>query len=577
MSAYFTSHDGVELFYQHRPAKSPSPTKKAIVLFHRGHEHSGRIWHVADELVLDDCDFFAWDARGHGQSPGARGDAPSFGCLVADVDAFIHHIHNQYNIATDNIVVVAQSVGAVLVATWLHDYAPKIRGAILASPAFQVKLYVPFAHTGLSLMHKLRGNFFVQSYVKAHYLTHDTERIASYQTDAHIARAISVRILLGLSQASKRVVRDAQAITTPIQLLMSGNDWVVAHTPQHRFYNRLGSHIKERHIYADFYHDTLGEQDRELAIDAMRQFISRLFEQTPHTIDRTQAHTHGASKREADELGTPLAPWSARGLYWRGQKRLIQLGANWSEGLKLGKETGFDSGSTLDYVYRNTPTGSNAFGRLVDKNYLNAIGWRGIRQRKQHLQTMIQDAVQRLRAEQRPVNVLDVAAGHGRYILDALSHDALPDAIVLRDYSDINVTAGQQLIQERGLTNIARFEAANAFERANYQHLSPRPTLGIVSGLYELFADNDTINQSLLGFADALERDAYLIYTNQPWHPQLEMIARCLTSHRAGDAWVMRRRSQLEMDQLVHAAGFDKIRQLIDEDGIFTVSLARKR
>jgi hypothetical protein len=34
---------------------------------------------------------------------------------------------------------------------------------ILASPAFKVKLYVPFARPSLRLMHKLRGNFFVNS------------------------------------------------------------------------------------------------------------------------------------------------------------------------------------------------------------------------------------------------------------------------------------------------------------------------------------------------------------------------------------------------------------------------------
>ncbi|WP_410961897.1 class I SAM-dependent methyltransferase family protein, partial [Salmonella sp. SAL4457] len=41
-----------------------------------------------------------------------------------------------------------------------------------------------------------------------------------------------------------------------------------------------------------------------------------------------------------------------------------------------------------------------------------------------------------------------------------------------------------------------------------------------------------------------------------PWHPQLELIARALTSHRQGQAWVMRRRTQAEMDKLVAAAGF---------------------
>ncbi|EPN57718.1 hypothetical protein A235_31307, partial [Pseudomonas syringae pv. actinidiae ICMP 19079] len=58
--------------------------------------------------------------------------------------------------------------------------------------------------------------------------------------------------------------------------------------------------------------------------------------------------------------------------------------------------------------------------------------------------------------------------------------------------------------------------------------------------------------------------------------PQLELIARALTSHREGQAWVMRRRSQSEMDQLVEAAGFRKITQRVDEWGIFTVSLAQR-
>jgi hypothetical protein len=32
----------------------------------------------------------------------------------------------------------------------------------------------------------------------------------------------------------------------------------------------------------------------------------------------------------------------------------------------------------------------------------------------------------------------------------------------------------------------------------------------------------------------AIEPGGYLVYTGQPWHPQLEMIARALTSHRGG-------------------------------------------
>ena len=64
-----------------------------------------------------------------------------------------------------------------------------------------------------------------------------------------------------------------------------------------------------------------------------------------------------------------------------------------------------------------------------------------------------------------------------------------------------------------------------------------------------------------------------MVYTGQPWHPQVEVIARTLTN-REGQPWVMRRRTQAEMDALVREAGFRKIDMLIDEYGIFTVSLA---
>ena len=72
-----------------------------------------------------------------------------------------------------------------------------------------------------------------------------------------------------------------------------------------------------------------------------------------------------------------------------------------------------------------------------------------------------------------------------------------------------------------------------------------------------------------------MREGGYLIYTNQPWHPQLEMIARTL-DNREGKRWVMRCRPQAELDDLVRQAGFEKLETLTDEDGIFTVSLAQR-
>lgn len=56
---HFLTSDNTVLFYRHWPAPAPCMTPKVIVLFHRGHEHSGRLQHIVDELAMPDTVFYA--------------------------------------------------------------------------------------------------------------------------------------------------------------------------------------------------------------------------------------------------------------------------------------------------------------------------------------------------------------------------------------------------------------------------------------------------------------------------------------------------------------------------------------
>ena len=183
-----TLPDGVELFY--RAWLPATPTEKSLVIFHRGHEHSGRVQDIVEALDLADVAVFAWDARGHGRTPGERGYAPHFATLVKDVDCFVRHLAETFGKRPENMVVLAQSVGAVTVAAWVHDYAPRIRAMVLAAPALAIKLYVPAAIPGLRLLLRMRPGrkTFIKSYVKATMLTHDPEQARRYDEDSLIAR-----------------------------------------------------------------------------------------------------------------------------------------------------------------------------------------------------------------------------------------------------------------------------------------------------------------------------------------------------------------------------------------------------
>ncbi|WP_137938438.1 bifunctional alpha/beta hydrolase/class I SAM-dependent methyltransferase [Chitinivorax sp. B] len=573
----FTSFDGVALFYRHWPATQPGPEQKAVALFHRGHEHSGRMQDVVDKLDLPDFDLFAWDARGHGLSPGDRGYAEHFGVLVKDIDSFVQHINQQHGVPTKQIAIMAQSVGAVLATTWVHDFAPPVRCLVLATPALKVKLYVPLAIPALRFLMLFKKKAFVQSYVKPKLLTHDPVKIESYQQDKLITRAIAVNILVSLFDTANRLIRDAAAVHPPTLMLTSGNDWVVHQQPQWALFDGLASKIKEKHLFPGFFHDTLNEKDNHLPIGKAREFILRAFSQPQSSPSLLNAHREGYTYQEYQALTQPLSMFSPKRWNFALTRLGLKIGAWFSDGIRLGVQTGFDSGSTLDYVYRNQPSGFTPFGKLVDWFYINSIGWRGIRLRKQHLEQLLAQTMAKVAASGQAVHLVDIAAGHGRYILDALAAFKQPFTAVLRDYSPINVDAGQKLITERGLSDKVHFIQGDAFDQASLANLSPKPTVAVVSGLYELFPDNDMIQRSLAGLAQAIPAGGYLVYTNQPWHPQLEMIARALTSHRDNQPWIMRRRTQLEMDQLVEAAGFEKQDQLIDEWGIFSVSVARRK
>ena len=150
----------------------------------------------------------------------------------------------------------------------------------------------------------------------------------------------------------------------------------------------------------------------------------------------------------------------------------------------------------------------------------------------------------------------------------------IPLSAVLRDYKQENLDAARRLATELGVANVS-IVPGDAFDRASLANITPKPTITIVSGLYELFPSNEPVMDSLRGLAEAVEPGGFLIYTNQPWHPQMEFIARVLRN-REGHPWIMRRRTQAEMDDLVRTAGFEKVRQEIDQWGIFTVAMARK-
>ncbi|GAA3508052.1 alpha/beta fold hydrolase [Aquimarina addita] len=555
----FNSFDGSEIFYRTWNFK---PSQKTIIIIHRGHEHSERLQDIATSSQFSQFNVFGFDLRGHGHTKTETSSV--FMDYVRDLDAFVKYLQSNYEVSTHDVFVVANSIGGVIAAAWAHDFAPNIAGMALLAPAFRINLIVPLANEMITLGTKLNKGLIIKSYVKSKMLTHDVAQQKAYDTDPLITRSIDAKLLIDLADAGKRLVEDAEAIDTPTLILSAEKDKVVFNKDQKIFFEKLDTDVKELVVLPDFFHGILFEKEKEMVYDKINAFIDKCFAQPqkePGILpDEFSLKEHNSlHNNEGNNFNFKFQKWS-----------LGKIGKI-SDGMAIGLKHGFDSGASLDYVYHNQPKGKLGFGKLMDKNYLEAIGWRGIRIRKQHLLQLLEKNIENLHKQGRNIKILDIAGGTGNYLFDI--KDAYPEAeIVINEFVKDNIEIGQKVIEEKKYQNV-RFTNFDCFDMATYTKINFEPNIIVVSGILELFGDNELASKALTGIKSIAEEGANVVYTGQPWHPQLKMIAYVLNSHQKKN-WVMRRRSQKELDRLMAFNHIYKETMLIDDFGIFTVSSA---
>ncbi|AUI88771.1 methyltransferase [Vibrio azureus] len=559
----FTTFDGQSLSY--RVWKGTNSNGKILLFLHRGHEHSARLEEITKNTAFNGYTIYSFDSRGHGYSEAK----PTFEFmnLVRDLNSFVSFICIQEKKEEQYIFLIANSVSGVVASTWVHDYAPKIAGMALVAPAFRIKLYIPFAKPLLKLALLFKPTLNITSYVKSKFLTHNKAEQIKYDNDDLITPNIPARQLTTLLDTGERIVADAAMITTPTLVLSAGKDYVVDSKVQGDFYSQLSSPLKRFIELESFYHGVLYENNAQLVFNEIAQFANEAFDYNSTDVSEKLIDV---AQQKCDKICYGSLPITTRINYAVQRISLKHLGFM-SKGMETGLQYGFDSGVTLDHVYKNQAEGVTILGKLIDKVYLNNIGWKGIRQRKAHSITEIKNKIISLKATGREVKILDIAGGPARYLIE-IADEFRDIKIQVRDYQIQNIEQGRQLAEQRGLTNII-YEQSDAFNIENYNIEKFQPNIVVISGIFELFPNNQLITNAIQGVASIIEDLGYLIYTGQPWHPNLRQIAHVLGNHQK-NKWVMRCRSQYELDKLFSQYGFEKENMHIDNWGIFTVSSA---
>ena len=566
----FNSYDRLILFYRY--SKPATNGKNALIFLHRGHEHSGRIVPFADKLSQDNFWCFAFDMRGHGLSHGQRAWAADFDSWVKDLNSFVGHIKQAFDINIKDTVLIANSVGSVMAVRWILNYGPDLKGCILGAPAFSIKLYIPLTLPFLRLVSKFSQYHFVTSYVRSNLLTRDEREAQAYENDPLITKKIGVNVLVTLFDAAKNCFQRLKDFEVPVLIFTAENDHIVHNRTHTHFYTQISSRIKKHILLQGFRHAVFHEKDQHKLIEPARKFIETLFlrdsKQLPAVIPQARSHTVQEYTQLHEKGSLPMQ------IYYSLYRLLLTRLGRRSNGISIGLQHGFDSGVSLDYVYQNKPSGTNFLGSLIDRIYLNSVGWKGIRKRKFNLKTVLLTITDILDNQGRVPVIFDVASGPGRYLFEIQQQQNFPIYLYLND-ADENSVKHAKHIAAHYQTNTTTYSNINVFNSFKVEDFNKVPNIIVISGLFELYENNQQVQHVISNLYDLLEDGGYLIYTGQPWHPQLELIGRIL-NNRNGQRWIMRRRVQSEMDQLVESAGFNKLSTESDGFGIFTVSCAQK-
>ena len=205
-----------------RPAGDPTGI---VVLTHGYADHCGRYREVAHVIAKAGWATFAYDCRGHGQSPGQRGYIDRFSTYLADLTAMQAAARRQFG-ASLPLVLLGHSHGSLITLRALAgDQPPAVAGAIVSSPFLGLRLAVPGWRRLLGrVASRIAPRLSQPNSLRAEDLTHDVQKQAEQRADPLCFHVATARWFTEASAAQDYVFAHAGRITVPTTWLVGHDD-----------------------------------------------------------------------------------------------------------------------------------------------------------------------------------------------------------------------------------------------------------------------------------------------------------------------------------------------------------------
>ncbi len=248
------------------PAGAP---RAAVALVHGLGEHSGRYEHVAERFTRAGIAVEAIDLRGHGRSPGPRGDT-RFAPAMGDLDWLVGSCGDR----GVPVFVYGHSLGALLTVAWLLERpAPPVAGAIVSAIGLHSALR---EQTGKVRAARVLGRAVpkvrMRSGIDPATLSRDPEVVRAYRDDKLVHDTASLGFGRDALEAIDAILAGAPRLSVPLLVIHGGEDQL-AYASGARELAALAPSVTTLHVYDGLFHEIHHEPERDRVLGDVLAWI----------------------------------------------------------------------------------------------------------------------------------------------------------------------------------------------------------------------------------------------------------------------------------------------------------------
>lgn len=252
----------------------PENAKAMLLIIHGLAEHRGRYSQHVEYFVEHQIACCAIDLPGHGAACANRGDIASFTACVNDLALLVDSL--KFKHPTLPLFIWGHSMGSLIATLVAAERSPKIRGMITSSVPVAAMDAVPKWRVSLfRFANRIVPTQRIRLPINYSAISRDAAVVEAYKNDPLVPKSVTLRLLLGMFEASGLALRKAKRLRMPWLAVHGGADRVAPPIGSQRLIDALASTDTRLLIWHQAYHEVHNdiEPDRSAMLGAMVEWM----------------------------------------------------------------------------------------------------------------------------------------------------------------------------------------------------------------------------------------------------------------------------------------------------------------